>query len=1041
MSQQQKSSSGKTNKVLSPTTDAYGVAYQQLNTQQRQAVDAIEGPVMVLAGPGTGKTQIMSLRIANILLKTDTQPHNVLALTFTNAAAKNLQQRLRKYIGAAAYGVKCTTFHSFAAEFIAENQQLFPVLPVVEEPVSQLEQFSILEEIFAENEFMHLKNPKNPYYYVREALQVLLNYKREGLSPLQIKQIAAREAEEVANSDLTARQKKKAQRNLEKNLDLAQIYSEYQHKMRERQLFDYEDLIIWVRDALRQHEEIRLEYQERYHYFLIDEYQDTNEGQLQIVRELASYWGQQANIFAVGDPNQSIYRFQGASLANTLSFLDHYPAAEVISLTKGYRCGQNIYDAAAALISHNPLEIKDDRLQSLHQPLQQPDNHEGRIVTYEAPTPMGETIWILQQLRQLHKQGSSWSDMAVLYRKHADADLLIELLQREGIPHQLVQNQSILDNPLIAQLNQFLQFLVALRSQAEGSLVLPVLQIPWLQLSSQDVMKLIRFASQSTQHQKNIWNVWMDDEALNQIGLQNIKRWQQLRQLLLDLHQRSGQLPLPQFIEELLRRTNFYLWAQQGNVPTVDLVALSDWLQHLSHWTQRQRQADLEHFLTDIERLQLHSLAWEQEPVQLESEAVVLSTAHQAKGQEWDHVFIMRAQNKNWGNTSRRDLIKPLAGTIPYAQLDEQELNEDERRLFYVALTRAKKRVNISFSQQTTTSERTKQLQSSQFIWELPQDLVSEAESIPSSRVISQIRSYLTKHNSWKPEELDEQWLRSLVDNFSFSYTALNDFEACPVSFFYKHLLRIPQRPSSHLLLGSAVHAGLEALYNYFNQKHKQPPVTYIQSAVAKQLQHPLMSERELAELEAKAQSIVYDFWQHHQQEMRPSLMVERFFGNNPSLQYAGLSLVGKIDRLDMIDELAGTVRVVDYKTGKTHSRNSIEGKIASSDGHLFRQLLFYRLLGDLDSSFKYQITEGEFIFVEPNKSGKYKSERFKLTAEKVDELKQQLQEVEQKFHSLDFMDAEPCQHCDFCKMLGFTPSRLQEYARQELEITASSNS
>lgn len=1005
----------------------FNQAYAQLNPQQKEAVNTIEGPVMVLAGPGTGKTQIMSLRIANILHKTDTQPHNILALTFTNAAAKNLQQRLIKYIGAAAYAVKCTTFHSFAAEFIQENQEFFPVLPVVEEPVSQLEQFSILEEIFDENEFLHLKNPKNPYFYVRDALQVLLNYKREGWSPLQVKKIAAQEAQQVADSDLTAIQKKKALRDIEKNLDLAQIYSEYQRLMRDRQLFDYEDLILWVRDAIRENEDLRFEYQERFQYFLIDEYQDTNEGQLQIVRELGSFWGQRANIFVVGDPNQSIYRFQGASLANTLSFLDHYPQAKVISLTTGYRCGQVIYDAAAELISNNPLELDDQRLESLHQPLKHPQEASANIVSYEAPTPLSETIWIINQLQKHHQKGVPWSQMAVLYRKHADANLLIELLQREGLPYQLVQNQSILDNPLIKQINIWLQFLVALRQQKEGTLLVPLLQTPWLQLPEQDVLTLLRFASRSDQHQRNAWNVWQDDQALQELNIQKPKQWQQLRETIVTLHQRSGQLDLPQFVEELLRKTNFYYYAQQDQVGTADLVALADWLQHLQYWSQQHPQASMENFLHDLDRLRQHNLTWEQEPVQLEADAIVLSTAHQAKGQEWEQVFIMHAHDKTWGNVRSIDRIKPLEGSIPYAQLGKKERNQDERRLFYVALTRAKKQVNISYSQQTTSGERTKQLQPSQFIAELPVDTLTEAPALSASKLQTKLEGYLKKQRQWTPQKLDEKWLAQLVNEFTFSYTALRDFETCPVSFFYKHLLKIPSSPNPYLIVGSAVHAGLEALYKYYNREQKQPEHQYIQAAVRKQVKNPMVTQQELAQLEAQAQSIVHDYWQTHLDEMKPSLMVERFMGHTPPLQLEGLPLVGKLDRLDLIDELQKTVRVVDYKTGQTHSRNAILGKTKSSDGSLFQQLVFYRLLGDLDDSFDYRITEGELVFVEPNRSGKFKSERFEITKENVEELKTYLLDVKKRFRSLDFLQAKPCQHCDVCQMLGFSASQFEE--------------
>lgn len=1020
---------------------AFEEALQLLNPQQKEAVDTIDGPVMVLAGPGTGKTQIMSLRIANILRRTDTQPHNILALTFTNAAAKNLQQRLLKYIGPGAYAVKCTTFHSFAAEVISENQEFFPVLPTNEEPVSQLDQFAILEDILVHNEFARLKNPKNPFSYIKDILQLLLNYKREGWSPLQIKQLAAAEAQEIADSDRTTIQKKKALKNIEKNLDLAEIYAEYQRRMREQGFFDYEDLIIWVRDAFRQEEDLRLEYQEKYHYFLIDEYQDTNQGQLQIVQELASFWGQQANIFVVGDPNQSIYRFQGASLANTLSFIDLYPESKVISLVTGYRCGQPIYDAAAKLIAHNALEIDDERLQSLHQPLQHPDKKSGEVISYQAPTSIGETVWIIEQLRCRHQEGTPWSQLAVLYRKHSDAQLLIDLLEREQIPFQLVQNESILNNSLIQQLILVMQFMVALSSAQEDDLLLPLLQTVWFDLPAGEVLQLIRAVSDELRQQKrsdqpkirHAWDIVQDLVGLaktspGELKLANQAQWQAWVESLNQLYLQSGQLKVSQWLEQLLAATGFYEFAQQGQVTTSDLVTLSSWLQQIQHWSMANPQARLADLLTDIQRLQEHNLSWEQEPIRLEAEAVVLSTAHQAKGQEWDYVFILHAHNKTWGNIRRVEKIKPLVDTVAYSQLDEDERNADERRLFYVALTRAKQAVAISGSQQAADGERTKELQPTQFLKEIPADLIKVEATLAADDLQTKLDKYLPQQRSWSPAELNEQWLWSLVNSFAFSFTALRDYQECPVGFFYKHLLKVPQRANPYLILGSAVHAALEALYRYFNQKGKQPTAEYLQKVVRQQMNYPLVEQVELDQLEAQAQSIVYDFWQAQQEEMKPSLLVERFFGGSVPLQLEGLPLVGKIDRLDIIDDLQKTVRVVDYKTGKTHSRNHILGKAKSADvqSSMFRQLVFYRLLGDLDPSFDYQIIEGEFVFVEPNPSGKYKSERFSLQDRDVEELKDYLVQVKNSFYNLDFLQHEPCGHCDTCAMLGFKSSKLQ---------------
>ena len=1009
--------------------NAFETAYQRLNPQQKQAVDTLEGPVMVLAGPGTGKTQIMSLRIANILRSLDAQPQNILALTFTNAAAKNLQTRLTQLIGAAAYGVKCTTFHSFCATVIEEHGEFFPVLPSVQEPVSTLEQIGIMERIFDENEFVHLKNPKYPYFYVRDALQSLLNYKREGHSSLTIRQLAEEELMALEQSDLPAYKRRQQELQVQKNIDLAQIYSEYQRLMAQRHWFDFEDLILWVRDALRENEDLRLIYQEKYQYFLIDEYQDTNEGQLQVVRELASFWGEQANIFVVGDPNQSIYRFQGASLANTLSFLDHYPQATVISLVTGYRCGNEIYQAAAELIGNNPLEITDERLASLSEALTHWENKSATITLHQAATPLAETLWIAQRLWERHEEGIPYSEMAILYRKHKNADLLKEVLQSRQIPFQVNEQTDVFASRTVQQILSLLQFLVAIRSQQESSLTLAVLQLPWLGIDAQDALTLVREASHNATYRQQPWSLLQDDAAFQKLAWRSPDKLRALRQLLIDLQDKELNEPLAFFVEEVLRETSFYAWSESQKLGASELVAVASFLRHLQNWAKRDQHRHLEKLLTDIQRMKEHGLVLQQEPLTTVSDAVTLATAHQAKGQEWTDVYILQAQDKTWGNLRSVDRLKPLSGMIPYADLEKAQLNEDERRLFYVALTRAKDAVTFTMSERETDGDRTTPLQPTQFIAELPNTKLAITEPIDPETVIEQLRQQFSQRQTKQlTQDVDHAWLESLVSQFAFSYTALQEFLNCPVSFFYRRLIRVPERPAPALAIGTAVHASLEHLYVQLNKEGEVVDLPNLHQVIHRQMRQFDFAPAQLDVLEAEAKSILTNFYNAQEDNWKPSVLVERFFGREPQVVFEDLPLVGKVDRIDLIDPLGKQVRVIDYKTGQVHSRNDILGKTASSDGAMIRQLVFYRLLADLDPTFQYQVKEGEFVFVEPSKGGKFVTEQFEISDEQVEELKGILRQVKEEFISLSFLEKEPCGHCDACRSLGLQPSKMRQY-------------
>lgn len=1007
----------------------FNEVYERLNPEQRQAVDLIEGPVMVMAGPGTGKTQIMSVRIANILRQTDAQPHNILALTFTNAAAKNLQQRLLELIGPAAYSVKCSTFHSFCVGVIEENAEYFPVLPTIEEPVSALEKLALMEQIFDENEFTHLKNAKYPHMYVRDAISVISGYKREGHSPLSIRKLAEDELKALEQSDLPPYKRKPLQLQAEKNLDLAQVYSEYQRLMSERGWYDFEDLILWVRDALREHEDLRLIYQEKYQYFLVDEYQDTNEGQLQLVRELASFWGERANLFVVGDPHQSIYRFQGASLANTLSFLDHYPSAEVVRLTTGYRCGNKIYQAAAELISHNPQEIKDERLVGIGQALTHFEDKSGLIRLHQAVTPLSESLWIAQEIERLHKEKVPYSEMAVLYRKHCNADLLEEILTARQIPYQVNQAANILDNQVVLQILTLLNLISAIRSNQEAPLLLPVFQLPWFKLNQQDVLTLIRAASRSADYRGNPWDMLLDETAVARLNLQDPAALQEVQKKLIELQGLESTLPLSLLVEEILRQTGFYDWTQAKPLGTGDLIAVANFLRHLQFWSKRDARRNLSRFIRDVERMQEHKLSLSMDSLELETSAVTLTTAHQAKGKEWSQVFIIQTQDKVWGNLRSADKIKPLSGLIPYADLNKDELNEDERRLFYVSLTRAKDGVAISYSERDQSGDKTRELQPAQFLAEISPDLFQVTEPVPTAQVLDQLSQQFTSDKDRHPAlDLDEEWLKSIVNNFAFSFTALQEFLHCPIGFFYRRLIRVPEYPAPPLAMGTAVHAAMEALYRHLNRENELLPVEKLFTVIDRQLKAYDFQEQQAMAISAKSKSIIAEYYQEHQSEFKPSLMIERFFGNQPDVVFEELPLVGKADRIDALDSASRAVRVVDYKTGNVHSRNHILGKTASSDGAMIRQLVFYRLLGDLDPTFNYKITEGEFIFLEKSKSNKYASERFTITDEQVDDLKELLREVKEDFYSLKFLEKKPCRDCDACRKLGFTHSAVEKH-------------
>ncbi len=1003
----------------------FETVYAALNPQQRVAVDALEGPVLVLAGPGTGKTQILSLRIANLLRQVPgLEPRNILALTFTNAGAKNMQQRLVSLLGPAGYAVKCATFHSFCSDVIATHPDQFPVLTSLSDAAAEVDRYAIVETILRTSDFPLLKPLGDPFRYVSQVLNLIANYKREGHTVLTLRALAETERTAAASPELKKSEAAAREKVAAKNLEVIEVMAEYERLMRERGLYDYEDIILWVRDSFAQDEDLLRQYQEQYQYVLLDEFQDTNQAQLQVAQSLLGYWGQQANIFAVGDPNQSIYRFQGASLANTLSFLELYPEARVITLRTGYRCGQKIYDAAAALIKQNIQSLADDRLAGLADPLQSAAAAPGQLITYAAADTLAECFWVVDQIRSLADQGTPLDQIAVLYRQHKHSRLLANVLTKAGIAYEINNSTSILEHPFITQIIALLRFLVQLQENSEAPAVLPVLQQPWFKLNPTDILKLIR-AARTASTGKSPWDILTDEAAARALHLSDPSALLAWREQMIAWQHRSGQKPVGELIESVLREAGIFALALAKEIPLVDLNVLVSFLHEAQEWSRLNPAGRLNDWLDRLDRMRRHGLGVAAKDLDLPQQAVRLSTAHQAKGQEWDYVFILHAQDTYWGNLRHSSVLKPLPHTVPYDELDQNEHNEDERRLFYVALTRARQQVGVSWSGRVIEADYQRELQPTQFMVEMASQSWQEQPSQSPVETQQQLAAYLTSEPTpWLSPSVDRQWLHSLLDNhFSLSPSALQDYLECPARFLFQRVIRLPQSPQPHLALGTAAHAALEFVYRELTTSGNVPPLEQIHRRIDQVLAKLPFAPAELAQLAAEAKSRLTAYYEANQAEFRPALEVEKFLGRTPQIVFEGLSLNGKIDRIDWLEELELTVRVVDYKDTKPKSRNAMLGKTQAPLNY-FRQLVFYALLVELDSGIPYKVREGEIIFLQPKASGQYTTETFLILPEHLDELKTTLRTVKAELDELVFLDRPPCGECDVCKNLGLMKER-----------------
>ena len=446
--------------------------YALLNAAQREAVDTTEGPVMVIAGPGTGKTQILAIRIGKILLATDTKPENILCMTYTDSGAIAMRKRLIKMIGPDAYKVNIHTYHSFCNQVIQDNLSHFEKNTM--DPISELESIAIVRELIDQfKKGNPLKRYRGDVYYEsKNLLHFFSTMKREGWTSQQIKAGIEDYLESITNREEFKYTRKYKQFNAgdlkedkinEEKIKMAKLeaavyeFEKYQKKMIDRKRYDFDDMINWVIAAFEETRELLAHYQEQYQYVLVDEYQDTSGTQNKLVELLVNYWDE-PNLFVVGDDDQSIFRFQGASVDNMLRFLQKYPNIKTIMLTENYRSTQPILDLSKSLIDSNQERLIKhieglSKILTAGKPELQSQKHYPLIKAFQ--TPREEMIGITAAIETLVQKGTDPKRIAVIYKENKYGEEIAEFLQCKNINYFSKRNLDLLSLPLIKKIILF----------------------------------------------------------------------------------------------------------------------------------------------------------------------------------------------------------------------------------------------------------------------------------------------------------------------------------------------------------------------------------------------------------------------------------------------------------------------------------------------------------------------------------------------------------------------------------------------------------
>src|SRR3989344_2576492 len=612
---------------VAKTNTVFEQALAALNSAQRQAVDVIDGPVMVIAGPGTGKTQILTLRIANILLQTDTKPEQVLALTFTDSGVRAMRERLARFIGQDAY-------HNIVGG----------------RPASELEKISIIERVLESTIYKRLRPDGDPQYYVKPILQAIATLKKEYVSAdafARAIDVQAAALDEIPQFHEKGAHKGKlrgpyveAEKSLQKNQELLLIYREYMAALKSERLYDFEDMILDTIAALESSPDMLLDVQEQYQYILADEHQDVNQSQNRLIELIASYH-EHPNVFVVGDEKQAIYRFQGASLDNFLYFGDVYKDALTIALTENYRSDQTILDAA-----HDCIKTDDPTLAPLRVPLTAAKSFKASLTVQQFAHTAVEEGFIVAQIESEIAAGVHPEEIAVIVRTNREVELFTKLLRKANVPVAPSADTDILDHVITKQA------LVLLRAVVEPEnerLLAELLHAPYLKVSTSD---LVRVLSART-YARSLRNLIEDEDGLKELGVKDVAAFSQVLAVLNTAKDLSVTKSAAEIVEYVFKESGFldFVMAEE---PLSGATVVRRLYDEVEGMCQQKGGLTLREVLEQFALLQSYGLPLTAPAITVSQSAVGVMTAHKAKGLEFEVVCLPHLTDNVWGGSRAR---------------------------------------------------------------------------------------------------------------------------------------------------------------------------------------------------------------------------------------------------------------------------------------------------------------------------------------------------------------------------------------------------
>lgn len=1009
----------------------------KLNSVQQSAAGHFDGPMLVVAGPGTGKTQLLAARIGRILLETDTFPENILCLTFTDAGIAAIRERLRLFIGPAAHRVHIFTFHAFCNAVIRDHSEYFGSNDL--QPLSDLERIDLIRKTIDGLSPGHIlyRGARDPYFHEKGLQLLFQRMNTEDWTPEFIKHAVQEWLKQLPDrpefryqrkngpfqkGDLKIHKIEETQLRMAQLCAAADLYPVYEALKTTSKRYDYEDMVLWVLRAFDRHPFLLRNYQERYLYFLVDEYQDTNGAQNEILLKLISFW-QNPNVFIVGDDDQSIYEFQGARLKNLLDFRNQYAEnLEVMTLTENYRSSQNILDWADTLIQKNHIRLLNfipgaKKFLTAANP-QRRYSHDQPVIR-EYPNRLQEAVHVVQQIESLLGAGQPANEIAVIYAQHKQAELLNQLLIKKNIPYTAKRSIDLLHEPVIEKITQILDYIrhEARMPHSGEALLFKILHFRFWDNTSLDIAKISFAINQIRENNPLPWRIAVQDPSFIQnLALSCPQNILKAARILESLINSAANVTLPALLELLINQTGITSASINDNHrPALQTECLFNFLTFVYEECQRYNGMNLEGFFQLIERMKDNGIPLPFFQQSQLAEGVQLLTAHSAKGLEFAHVFILDVVKERWEPLSRNPSGSfQLPETLSW--FAEEDAMEARRRLFYVAMTRAEQGLYISFARQ---NEKGKPLYPARFIDELLDKFPGSLQrvSVPAKEVQEAQISLI--QNSTPPDlpGLEKSLADTQLRNFRLSISALNSFLNCPLEFYFNYIVHAPQLPGDAAVYGQAMHLAMKRLFlSMRSAKDKAfPPLQtflgYFTEALLKKkgVLTPTAFHSYLEQGKRALELLYRQNIGHWHKEVSVEYTVRQ-------VEVDGVPMTGTIDKIEYHPTLS--IGVVDYKTGR-HADDRTYSPSPSNPfgGTYWRQLVFYKLLFEALDRSSRSVTFGEVVYLEPDLRADFKVQRISFQPEDVQMMRTLIPEVYTRIINHDFYRGCGTKTCPWCTL------------------------